>query len=107
MIAAALALLIANSPFRQSYFDALHVYVGGLTILHWIDDALMALFFLLVGLEIKRELLKGHWATWPARVLPGFAALGGMIFPAVIYAALNFGQPDTLRGWAIPAATDI
>ncbi len=67
----------------------------------------MAVFFLLVGLEIKRELLDGQLSTWPRRALPGIAAAGGMAVPAAIYAAFNWGDPATLRGWAIPAATDI
>eukprot|EP01036_Dinobryon_divergens_P059452 gene59452-79334_t len=67
----------------------------------------MALFFLLVGLEIKRELLDGELSTWPRRALPGLAALGGMVAPALIYVAMQGGDPQTLRGWAIPAATDI
>ena len=107
MASAALALLIANSPLASAYFAALAIYVGGLSIGHWINDALMAVFFLLVGLEIKRELAIGQIATWPARALPGFAALGGMIVPAIIYVAVNAGSPASLRGWAIPAATDI
>jgi NhaA family Na+:H+ antiporter len=105
--AAALALVLANSPLAPAYFAALHVDLAGLTVLHWINDGLMAIFFLLVGLEIKRELLDGHLATWPRRVLPGVAAAGGMLVPALIYVALNAGDPQTLRGWAIPAATDI
>lgn len=107
MIVAALALALANSPLAESYFHALHVYVGGLSVLHWINDGLMAVFFLLVGLEIKREMLDGQLSTWPRRVLPGVAAAGGMLVPALIYVGLNMGSPDTLRGWAIPAATDI
>jgi len=107
MIAAAVALIVANSPLAPSYFGLLKTYIGGLSVLHWINDALMALFFLLVGLEIKREFLDGHLATWPRRVLPLIAAAGGMIAPAMIYVALNAGTPDTLRGWAIPTATDI
>src|SRR5688572_13322269 len=67
----------------------------------------MAVFFLLVGLEIKREFLDGQLATWPRRALPGIAALGGMAVPAAIYGAVNWSTPETLRGWAIPAATDI
>lgn len=107
MAVAALAMITANSPAAPAYFGALKTYVGGLSVLHWINDALMAVFFLLVGLEIKRELLDGQMSTWPRRILPGVAAAGGMIAPALIYAALNAGSPETLRGWAIPAATDI
>ncbi|MDX2237048.1 MAG: Na+/H+ antiporter NhaA [Hyphomonadaceae bacterium] len=107
MAAAALALIVANSPAADLYFDALHAYVGPLSVGHWINDALMAVFFLYVGLEIKRELLVGELSTWQRRALPGIAALGGMIAPALIYAAINAGDPETLRGWAIPAATDI
>lgn len=107
MASAVLALCIANSPLAPIYFDALKTYVGGLSILHWINDGLMALFFLLVGLEIKREMLEGQLRTWPDRILPGVAAAGGMVVPALVYAALNWHSPDTLRGWAIPAATDI
>ena len=104
MFAAALALLAANSPFASLYFDTFHVYLGPLNVLHWINDGLMALFFLLVTLEIKREFLDGQLATWPRRVLPGIAALGGMVFPALIYLALS---PQAPHGWAIPTATDI
>ncbi|HDY6844076.1 Na+/H+ antiporter NhaA, partial [Serratia grimesii] len=73
----------------------------------WINDALMAVFFMMVGLEIKRELLTGQLATWGQRALPGFAALGGMAVPAAIYVWFNAGSDETLAGWAIPAATDI
>src|SRR5919112_1955870 len=107
MFVAALALLIANSPAAPAYFGALKTYVAGLSVLHWINDALMAVFFLLVGLEIKREFLDGQLSTWPRRILPGIAAAGGMAVPALIYVALNAGDPTTLRGWAIPTATDI
>ncbi|MCK8688376.1 Na+/H+ antiporter NhaA, partial [Pseudomonas umsongensis] len=67
----------------------------------------MAIFFLMVGLEIKREVLAGGLSTWGQRALPGFGALGGMVVPALIYIAINWGNPETLGGWAIPAATDI
>ena len=107
MAAAALALAVANSPAAPAYFGALHAYLGPLSVSHWINDGLMAVFFLLVGLEIKRELLDGQLSTWPRRALPGIAAAGGMAVPAAIYAAFNWGDPATLRGWAIPAATDI
>ncbi|QDD89725.1 Na+/H+ antiporter NhaA [Pseudomonas oryzihabitans] len=107
MIAAALALIVANSPLATGYFATLHLDVGGLSVGHWINDGLMALFFLLVGLEIKREMAVGQLATWGDRALPGLAALGGMAVPALIYALVNRHEPQTLAGWAIPAATDI
>jgi len=107
MAAAAIALVIANSPLAPAYSHTLHLDVGPLSLLHWINDGLMALFFLLVGLEIKREFLDGELATWPRRVLPGLAAAGGMIVPALIYLAINAGQPANVRGWAVPTATDV
>ncbi len=107
MGAAALALVVANSPLAPAYFGALHAYIGPLSVSHWINDGLMAVFFLLVGLEIKRELLDGQLSTWPRRALPGIAAAGGMAVPALIYTAFNWNDPATLRGWAIPSATDI
>jgi NhaA family Na+:H+ antiporter len=107
MVVAALALVIANSPAASIYFGALKTHVAGLSVLHWINDALMAVFFLLVGLEIKREFVGGELSTWPRRLLPGIAAAGGMVVPALVYAALNANAPETLRGWAIPTATDI
>ena len=73
MAAAAAAVVIANSPLAPAYFGLLKTYVGGLSILHWINDVLMAVFFLLVGLEIKREFLDGQLSTWPRRILPGVA----------------------------------
>jgi NhaA family Na+:H+ antiporter len=107
MAAAALALLVANSPLGPTYSAALAAYIGPLSLLHWINDALMAVFFLLVGLEIKREVLDGQLSSWSRRILPGVAAAGGMAVPALIFAAFNWNDPNTLRGWAIPAATDI
>lgn len=107
MAVACLALVTANSPLAPTYFAALHSYVGPLSVLHWINDALMALFFLMVGLEIKREMLDGQLSTWERRMLPGIAAAGGMAVPALIYVAFNFDNPAALRGWAIPSATDI
>ncbi len=107
MLAAAVALMLANSPAAELYFGLLKLKLGPLSVLHWINDALMALFFLLVGLEIKRELLDGHLATWRDRTLPMLAAVGGMVVPAALYLALTSGNPELLRGWAIPAATDI
>lgn len=107
MAIAVLALVAANSPLAATYFAALEAHVLGLSVLHWVNDGLMAVFFLLVGLEIKREMLDGQLSTWPRRALPGVAALGGMVVPALIYVALNWGGAETLRGWAVPAATDI
>lgn len=107
MVAAALSLVVANSPLATPYFELLHRHVGGLSVLHWINDGLMALFFLLVGLEIKREMLEGQLASWSQRILPGIAALGGMIVPAMLYFLFARGDVAALRGWAIPMATDI
>jgi NhaA family Na+:H+ antiporter len=107
MAAAALALVVANSTLSGAYFGALKAYLGPLSLGHWINDGLMAVFFLLVGLEIKREMLDGQLATWPRRILPGLAAAGGMAVPAAIYVALNAGNTEALGGWAIPCATDI
>jgi NhaA family Na+:H+ antiporter len=115
MLAAVVALVIANSPLAPYYFEALGAKLGFQagpvilkeSVLHWINDGLMAVFFLLVGLEIKREVLDGQLRGAARIVLPGIAALGGMAMPALIYVLINLGSPDTLRGWAIPAATDI
>lgn len=107
MFAAAAALVVANSPLAPSYFAALTTYLGPLSVAHWINDALMAVFFLFVGLEIKREMLDGQLSTWPRRILPGVAALGGMIAPALVFVWFNHGDAQTMRGWAIPTATDI
>ncbi|KRB58291.1 sodium:proton antiporter [Rhizobium sp. Root708] len=107
MAVAALAIVVANSPVADVYFHALHVYLGPLSVQHWINDALMSVFFLLVGLEIKREMLDGQLSSWSRRILPGAAAAGGMALPALIYIGFNLSDPSTLRGWAIPTATDI
>jgi NhaA family Na+:H+ antiporter len=107
MFAAVLAMIVANSPLAPAYSGILSSYVGPLSVGHWINDGLMAVFFLLVGLELKREVLDGQLSTWPRRVLPGIAAAGGMAVPALIYVAFNASDPVAIRGWAIPAATDI
>ena len=107
MVAAALALIVANSPLAETYFSVLHAYLGPLSVSHWVNDGLMAVFFLLVGLEIKREMLDGQLSTWPRRVLPGIAAAGGMVVPALVYVAINRNNSAALSGWAIPTATDI
>jgi NhaA family Na+:H+ antiporter len=107
MGAAVLALIVANSPVAPAYYAALELHLGPFSIHYWINDALMAVFFLLVGLEIKREALDGELATWAQRALPGLAALGGMIVPAIVYLAFNLGPNGAPHGWAIPVATDI
>lgn len=107
IVAATLALIIANSPLAPTYFSVLRIYLGPLSVQHWINDLLMAVFFLLVGLEIKRELLDGQLSTWPRRILPGLAAAGGMAAPALIYLWFNADDPVRANGWAITAATDI
>lgn len=107
MASACGALAAANSPLSVIYFEVFKAQFAGLSLLHWINDGLMAFFFLLVGLEIKRELLDGQLSTWSRRLLPGTAAAGGMLGPAFIYIAVNGSYPENLRGWAIPTATDI
>jgi NhaA family Na+:H+ antiporter len=115
MAAALLAMVVANGPLADSYRHLLHMEtgptlsdkLGRMTVHLWINDGLMAIFFLLVGLEIKRELVDGRLASWPQRRLPFLAALGGMAVPALVYLGVSSGQPGLARGWAIPAATDI
>jgi NhaA family Na+:H+ antiporter len=107
MIAGAAAMVIANSPLSETYFHALHTPIGPLSLHMWINDALMALFFLLVGLEIKREFSEGELASWSDRTLPFIAAAAGMIVPALFYLGITHGTPGLTRGWAIPSATDI
>ena len=113
--AAVVAMLVANSPLDWLY-DALlntpvSVRVGDLAIdkplLLWINDGLMAIFFFLIGLEIKREVVEGEMSSPSRALLPGLGALGGMVVPAAIYAWLNWDDPVALNGWAIPVATDI
>jgi len=113
--AAALALIINNSPLSYLYNGLLEVpvvaQVGALKIakplLLWINDGLMALFFLLIGLEVKREVLEGHLSKPSQVILPGAAAIGGMLVPALVYWFINRDDPSALGGWAIPMATDI
>ena len=107
MSVAALAILVANSPLAEAYFHALHVYIGPMSLQHWINDALMAVFFLLVGLEIKREMLDGQLSSWGRRLLPGAAAAGGMLIPALVFIAFNQADAAAMKGWAVPTATDI
>ncbi|MEW5964929.1 MAG: Na+/H+ antiporter NhaA [Pseudomonadota bacterium] len=115
LLAALLALALQNSAGAWLYNSLLEtrvmIAVGALKLdkplLLWINDGLMAIFFFLVGLEIKRELLVGELSTARQAALPAIAAVGGMVVPALVYAAVNWGSPETLGGWAIPAATDI
>ncbi len=115
MVAAAAALIVANSSLAEAYHHMLDAKIGPtLSSRHgpmtphlWINDGLMALFFLLVGLEIKREFLDGRLSSWDRRRLPVIAAAVGMVVPASIYLAIAGGEPGLARGWAIPAATDI
>lgn len=115
MFAAILAMVLANSPL-QSYYDLListpvEIRIGALRIakplLLWINDGFMAIFFFLVGLELKRELIEGELTDKRNIILPGIGAVGGMAIPALIYTFFNFGDATAMHGWAIPAATDI
>ena len=115
LAAAIAAILVENSFLSDSYAKLLHTSVSikisdfGIDkdLHHWINDGLMAIFFLLVGLEIKRELVQGHLSTREQFSLPAVAAIGGITIPAIIYIGLNFGNEVTSNGWAIPTATDI
>ncbi|OOS07915.1 sodium/proton antiporter, NhaA family [Moraxella cuniculi DSM 21768] len=114
-LAAVLAMIVANSPLQEFYNAFIHapvvVQIGSFEIAkdaqHWINDGLMAIFFFLVGLELKREALIGELSDIKQILMPALAAVGGMIAPALIYAAFNYQNPEQLAGWAIPAATDI
>ncbi|HRE40153.1 MAG TPA: Na+/H+ antiporter NhaA [Ignavibacteria bacterium] len=107
-----ISLIIANSALSDSYLGFYKSYIGPesiglkLTVVYWINDLLMAVFFLLVGLEIKREFVNGELSSFKRAILPIFVAIGGMLFPALIYAMKNVGTP-TASGWGIPMATDI
>lgn len=107
VIAAAVAMFVANSPLNEMYQGMLHTYVFGMSVSHWINDGLMAVFFLLIGLEVKRELLEGALKSKETAIFPAIAAVGGMLAPALIYVLFNSSNPEALQGWAIPAATDI
>ena len=115
LIAAIIALFISNSNFSLFYFNLLntHIPIGfknfilDLSLLHWINDVLMAIFFFVVTLEIKREFIQGELSKPKQALLPIIGAIGGMAVPAIIYIIINFKTGDTIRGWAIPSATDI
>jgi NhaA family Na+:H+ antiporter len=115
LISAIAALIVSNSELSIYYFETLNKYlfIGinnfglKLSVLHWINDALMAIFFFFVTLEIKREFLQGELSSLKQAMLPIIGAVGGMLIPALIYIYINIGNPNTLNGWAIPSATDI
>jgi Na+:H+ antiporter, NhaA family len=115
LLSAILALIISNSSFSSYYFNTLNEYlfIGvnsfglKLSIIHWINDALMAIFFFFVTLEIKREFIQGELSNFKQALLPIIGAVGGMLIPAIIYISINFSNFETLNGWAIPSATDI
>ena len=115
LIAAVIALVLSNTNFSNLYFDILntHILIGfenfglNLSVLHWINDVLMAVFFFIVTLEIKREFIHGELSRPKQALLPIIGAVGGMAIPALIYIIINFETGYTLRGWAIPSATDI
>ena len=115
LVSAICALIISNSSFSSTYFEILESYffigvnnIGiKLSLLHWINDALMAIFFFFVTLEIKREFIDGELSNRKQALLPIIAAVGGMLVPALIYIYINYHNSDTLNGWAIPSATDI
>ncbi|MEM7047942.1 MAG: Na+/H+ antiporter NhaA [Pseudomonadota bacterium] len=117
IIAAVLSMIIANSPLAHGWHELLETHIiigipGTIIVLDhslewWINDGLMAIFFFLIGLEVKRELVEGELSTAARASLPTIAAIGGMVVPALIYLGFNYQEPATARGWAIPAATDI
>ena len=115
LFAATIALIISNSDYDSIYFDTLQKYITigfgnfslKLSVIHWINDVLMTVFFFLVSLEIKRELVQGELSNPKQALLPIIGAVGGMVVPALIYILININSAETLRGWAIPSATDI
>ena len=115
LFSAVLALILSNSVYADYYFSTLekYLFIGfnnfglKLSVLHWINDALMAIFFFFVTLEIKREFLQGELSNIKQALLPIIAAVGGMVVPALVYVYINLGDTETLNGWAIPSATDI
>ncbi len=115
LFSAIIALIISNSNYAELYFDSLnrYIFIGinnfglKLSVLHWINDALMAIFFFFVTLEIKREFIQGELSNIKQAMLPIIGAVGGMLVPALFYILINIDDPITLNGWAIPSATDI
>jgi Na+:H+ antiporter, NhaA family len=111
ILATFFSLILSNSDYGDSYLKLWNTEIGfpfmHKSVLHWINDGLMAIFFLIIGLEIKRELLDGELSTWKQAILPVVAAFGGILFPTLIFFLFNSRDPENLHGWAIPTATDI
>ena len=115
LIFAILAVIIVNSPLESFYYQLktlpLPINIGEInlnkTTEHWVNDGLMAIFFFLIGLELKREIMEGELSSFSKMLVPGIAAVGGMVLPAVVYIYINYNNPENLSGWAIPTATDI
>ena len=115
LLFAMLALIIVNSPLQSLYFEIKYTYIpiniGDFSftknVSHWVNDGLMAIFFFIIGLELKREILEGELSSFDRMVLPAIAAIGGMLAPAVVYVLINYSNPENMSGWAIPTATDI
>ncbi len=115
LLFATLALITVNSPLNSLYYDIKYtdipINLGEFnftkTISHWVNDGLMAIFFFIIGLELKREILEGELSSFDRMVLPAIAAIGGMVAPAIIYVLININNPENISGWAIPTATDI
>ena len=115
LFAATVALIISNSDLEAIYFSTLQKYISlgigsfslKLSVIHWVNDVLMTVFFFLVSLEIKREIVQGELSNPKQALLPIIGAVGGMVIPAAIYIIININSPETLNGWAIPSATDI
>jgi len=115
LFSATIALIISNSDYATIYFETLQKYISigvgqfvlKLSLIHWVNDVLMTIFFFLVSLEIKRELVQGELSNPKKALLPIIGAFGGMLVPAIIYVLININSPETLKGWAIPTATDI
>ena len=115
LIFATLALIVVNSPLQSIYYDvkyaSIPISLGDFNftknISHWVNDGLMAIFFFVIGLELKREILEGELSSFDRLVLPAIAAIGGMVAPALVYFFINYDSPENMSGWAIPTATDI
>ncbi len=115
LIFATLALIIVNGPLQSVYYDvknaSIPISIGDFnftkSISHWVNDGLMAIFFFVIGLELKREILEGELSSFDRIILPAIAAVGGMVAPALVYIFINYNNPENMSGWAIPTATDI